>query len=664
MTACSVTFTPSDGQATWTAPAGAIDVRVTVAAGSGARFVGSAGPGGPGGTVTTALDSAIYGQTLHVLAGAAGIDNPSWNPPYAQGGGGSFVTAPGAFVAVAGGGGGGGLQVSNTDQDGMPQPGPQVDLTGGAGGFAVATADGGRGTDSNNADSYGTGATGGTPGTGNWSAAPTATRTTVPGTTGTVAAVAPDGTITAGTGGSFTYIGQGAGDGGGGYAGGGSGAFVGQNVDGPNFTTTSTLTAGTGGGGSGFLAAGLTALLTAPNTGDGYVTFTYSIAPAVRVPGAPTSLTATPDPDSGAAIIAWTDPADTGSSAITGYPLERSTDGTNWHADGSLAVGIANGTYHDYGLQPGVTYYYRLAAENTAGVGPFSAPASMLSQTYPGAVLNLTASSGDHRTTLTWAAPTDTGGTRITAYEVQYASLTSNDSSPVSVPDDRWVGASTTAVSPYTLTGLSNDTEYGVRVRALNIQGPSRDWQYAQAYPQAPQVVFSPAITRPDGAALNGSTITPGSSIIVSQSRLPAGATLTITLRGGSTANPVTALLGTASAGSDGTIQMTLMIPSGLQPGDYALTAELSNAGPATLPYTAHFTVQRVAAPAGTQTGTGHTGAQTPANPASITTGTFGQVDSLASTGATYGPWIVPSGLLLILGGASLLIMKRRQARA
>ncbi|WP_218063928.1 fibronectin type III domain-containing protein [Arthrobacter wenxiniae] len=663
MSACTVTFTPSDGQATWIAPAGAIDVKVTVAAGSGARFVGSAGPGGPGGTVTTALDSSIYGQTLHVLAGAAGIDNASWNPPYAQGGGGSFVAVPGAFVAVAGGGGGGGMQVSSTYQDGMPLADSQGNLTGGAGGFAAATADGGRGTDSNGADSYGTGAIGATPGTGDWSAASTSTRSTVPGTSGTVAAVAPDGTITAGTGGSFTYIGQGAADGGGGYAGGGSGAFVGQDVFGPNNTETDTLTSGTGGGGSGFLAAGLTPLLIAPNTGDGYVTFTYSIAPAVRVPGAPTNLTATPDPDSGAAIIGWTDPADTGTSAITDYPLERSTDGTNWSAEGSVA-GVSNGNFYDYGLKPGVTYYYRLAAENTAGVGAFSAPVSMLSQVYPGAVLNFTASSGNHLATLTWTTPTDTGGTPITGYEVQYAAMVPSDSSPSAVPGSRWVGATTTTASTYTLTGLSNNTVYGARIRSLNIQGPSREWMYTQAYPQAPQVVFSPAMTQPNGSALNGSTITPGSNILVSQSGLPAGATMTITLRGGSAAHPVSAVLGTVSAGSDGTIKMTLKIPSGLQSGNYALTAELSNAGPATVPYTAYFTVQRPVAPAGPTTGAGHAVAHTPAHTASITTGASGHANSLASTGATYGQWMVPLGSLLVLGGAGLLIMQRRRARA
>ncbi|WP_129545588.1 fibronectin type III domain-containing protein [Arthrobacter dokdonensis] len=603
--------------------------------------------------MTVALGPSVYNQTLHVLAGAVGVGGSYSNPPYAQGGGGSYVSVPGAFIAVAGGGGGSGLQST----DNMFNPGPyvpDVKLAGGEGGFSSATPDGGSGQDSNGSQAFGTGARGATPGVGPHPAMGLA------GADGAAASVATDGTITPGAGGAYTGVGQAASDGGGGYSGGGSGAFVIQ--DNPDRSQTRTF--GPGGGGSGFLAAGLSALATGPNQGDGYITFTYSIA-APAVPGAPTGLAATPDPDSGAAIISWIDPADTGGSAILDYPLQRSTDGTTWSPDGSLAVGIANGAYHDYGLQPGVTYYYRLAAENAVGVGPYSAPTRMVSQTYPGAIVGLTASSGDRSATLTWGAPADNAGTPVTRYEVQYASLTNNDISPAAVPDGRWVSDSTAAVTPFKLTGLSNDTEYGLRVRAVNAQGPSRDWQYTQAYPQAPKFTFSPSITQPDGSALPGGTIRPNTAVLLSQSGLPAGAKLTVTLRGGSSAGPFSATLGTAVAGSDGKISLLVTIPAGLQYGDYVLTSELTDAGAAALPYSAYFTVQAAAGPTVPGTDDESTapssGAITPVVAPTITAETSAPKEALALTGLSGVTWILPAAALLFLAGATLLLLARRR---
>lgn len=130
-TNCSVTFTPGEGQMTWIVPNGAIDVQITLAGGAGDTYAtNQGGVGGPGGTVATQVGSAYDGQTLHVLAGAAGTGGQRSFPPFAPGGGGSYVAAPGSFVAVAGGG----LQVSMlmSSMMGPPMPaGPQVNLAGG-----------------------------------------------------------------------------------------------------------------------------------------------------------------------------------------------------------------------------------------------------------------------------------------------------------------------------------------------------------------------------------------------------------------------------------------------------------------------------------------------------------------------------------------------------
>lgn len=257
---CVVTFTPG-AQTTWTVPANATDVSVVVAGGAGGTNLYAAAPGGAGGQVTVDLGTAYDGQTLHILAGAIGQDVSLSLP--GGGGEGSYVSATSGFVVIAGGGGGTGALSS-----------PRAALPGGAGGFATASADG---TDAPIVNTYndgGLGAIGATPGT-----ATTQPGLAAYGGTGGVASVAPDGTITPGVGGDAAgFLNFPVAQGGGGYAGGGGGS---AEIGGPSIAA-----AGGGGGGSGFLAAGLTASATAPNTGAGSITFTYSL-PALAETGIP-----------------------------------------------------------------------------------------------------------------------------------------------------------------------------------------------------------------------------------------------------------------------------------------------------------------------------------------------------------------------------------------
>ena len=76
----------------------------------------------------------------------------------------------------------------------------------------------------------------------------------------------------------------------------------------------------------------------------------------------------------------------------------------------------------------------------------------------PGAVINLTATAGDAQVILTWEVPSDDGGTAITGYVVT---------------SDNWATKVTKTVSElsHTYTGLTNDTEYEFKVRAVNVKG-------------------------------------------------------------------------------------------------------------------------------------------------------------------------------------------------
>ena len=141
---------------------------------------------------------------------------------------------------------------------------------------------------------------------------------------------------------------------------------------------------------------------------------------ATSVPGAPTGLTATA---SGATAInlSWSAPGSTGGSAITGYKIEVSANGTSGWTD---LVANTNGTgtaYAHTGLTAGDTRHYRVSAINTNGTGdPSNVANATTDASVPGAPTGLTATaSGATAINLSWSAPGSTGGSAITGYKIE-----------------------------------------------------------------------------------------------------------------------------------------------------------------------------------------------------------------------------------------------------
>ena len=82
-------------------------------------------------------------------------------------------------------------------------------------------------------------------------------------------------------------------------------------------------------------------------------------------PGAPTGLAATANGQF-QIDLAWTAPASTGGSAITGYKIEVSPDGSNW-SDLVANTNSTTTTYAHTGLQAATTRHYRVSAINAVG---------------------------------------------------------------------------------------------------------------------------------------------------------------------------------------------------------------------------------------------------------------------------------------------------------
>src|SRR2546422_118877 len=109
------------------------------------------------------------------------------------------------------------------------------------------------------------------------------------------------------------------------------------------------------------------------------VSATPSNGSSSTAPQPPTGLKATTVSPSQINLI-WTAPTNNGGSAITGYQIQRSSDGgLSWPTLVSNTNSAVT-TYSDTGLSPGINYGYRVSAINSVGGG---APSNSASATTP-----------------------------------------------------------------------------------------------------------------------------------------------------------------------------------------------------------------------------------------------------------------------------------------
>jgi large repetitive protein len=177
-------------------------------------------------------------------------------------------------------------------------------------------------------------------------------------------------------------------------------------------------------------------------------------------PAAPTGLKA--DPKSGAIRLSW-DAAPAG-TLVENYYVDYCCESGEWIAadDGTLTATALTIT----GLTDGVTYKFRVAANNAAGASSWTSPLSSTAGGPPPAPSGLTAAVapaagvGSGEVKLSWTAPT--AGSAITDYVIE----SSTDGTTWTTVDDG-VSQATTA----TVRGLTNFSSYQFRVAAKNGYG-------------------------------------------------------------------------------------------------------------------------------------------------------------------------------------------------
>ena len=186
---------------------------------------------------------------------------------------------------------------------------------------------------------------------------------------------------------------------------------------------------------------------------------------AATAPGAPTSLSATAS-GSTAINLSWTAPTSTGGSAVTGYKIEVSPNGTSSWTNLVANTGNANTTYPHSGLAAGATRHYRVSAINANGAGtPSNVDDATTGTTVPGAPTSLSATaSGSTAINLSWSAPASTGGSAVTGYKIE---VSPNGTSSWT----NLVADTGNANTTYAHGGLADGATRHYRVSAINSNG-------------------------------------------------------------------------------------------------------------------------------------------------------------------------------------------------
>lgn len=186
----------------------------------------------------------------------------------------------------------------------------------------------------------------------------------------------------------------------------------------------------------------------------------------------------------GSVTITWSAPSSDGGSSITGYTVSDTSGnslntggtfdssgivysaGITSDASGAILITdarlLTNRSVNITGLADNTSYIFRIKAKNSEGYSALSSDIdSVTTLNVPGVPTSVNASAGIRSATVSWTAPTNTGGSPITGYAVY-------DTSGNLVLD-----ASGNTGTTATVTGLTNGTSYNYVVKTVNLVGLS-----------------------------------------------------------------------------------------------------------------------------------------------------------------------------------------------
>ena len=219
------------------------------------------------------------------------------------------------------------------------------------------------------------------------------------------------------------------------------------------------------------------------------------------IPDVPAKVRVTPANES--LRVNWPAPFD-GGSPITEYTVQWTDSGGTF---GTNEGTTTSPSFTITGLTNGDEYDVRVIATNVNGSSDPSAvvsgiPAIIITPPPtlqpPGPPTSVVVTAGNEELLVTWAAPSNNGGATVTSYVVQWTE------SGGSFTDE----ATVTGLQ-HTITGLTNDTVYDVRVIAVNSEGRGTPSAAESESPTADVVPSISAATVPEANVTeSGATVT------------------------------------------------------------------------------------------------------------------------------------------------------------
>lgn len=210
-------------------------------------------------------------------------------------------------------------------------------------------------------------------------------------------------------------------------------------------------------------------------TGTGPFTHPLQSAKTNTVPMAPGTPTLTATGMKDEIKLTWYPPTNTGGDFVSSYFLQRSTTNSGpWDLSENVLPSEPQAAinYYDASMNAGInTFYYRVAATNSIGQGPYSTvvhATTLAHATKPKAPTLDSLQPGIKELMLKWEAGPN-GGSQIINYNVQYSKSAGFQDASLS----------TTTATTLTITDLSGSTPYWVKVSETNIKGDS-PWSNVQ----------------------------------------------------------------------------------------------------------------------------------------------------------------------------------------
>jgi hypothetical protein len=217
-----------------------------------------------------------------------------------------------------------------------------------------------------------------------------------------------------------------------------------------------------------------------PTRGIGpYSSKTLQVKTLSATPAAPINIVAANN--IGSINIKWSAPTHVGSTNISAYRIEYSSNGgTSWTTTPDITS--TTFSYILTGLVNGTTYLCRVSAKNGSGWGESSAPQTVLVFAPPSAPTNLRAIrlGNNQSVDLSWIPPTNNGGKAIVEYGIRCAGFktlaeaqayipTPQNSVPFDLTTRRV--ANTNNTNLYRVTNLKDGLFYAFTIRAYNVMG-------------------------------------------------------------------------------------------------------------------------------------------------------------------------------------------------